>query len=150
MKTRELATTMDRHEFFRLVGVSVGAIVLQQCLSGCGTGKDPAPVDITQNFAVNINNTAFKPLQNVGGFVRMNGIIIARTQQGGFIAVSQACTHQGTNVNYVLADNTFLCPNHGSVFTSKGEVQKGPATKPLTLYRTSFDPSTGEISVSPI
>lgn len=150
MKTQEITTTMDRQEFFRLVGVSVGVIVLQQCLSGCGTGKEPTPQETPQNFSVNVNNATFKALQNAGGFVRTNGIIIARTKDGGFIAVSQACTHEGTAVNYVLADNTFLCPNHGSVFTSMGEVQKGPATRPLTLYRTSFDPSTGEIAVSAI
>ncbi|MEZ4903072.1 MAG: Rieske (2Fe-2S) protein [Spirosomataceae bacterium] len=141
-------TTMDRNEFFRLVGVSVGAIVLQQCLSSCGTGKEPTPEDTPKNFAVNINNTTYKALQNPGGFVRINGIIIARTQQGGFIAVSQACTHEGTAVNYVLANNTFLCPNHGSVFSDMGEVKTGPATRPLTRYFTSYDSSTGEINVS--
>lgn len=149
MKTQEVETTMDRQEFFRLVGVSVGAIVLQQCLSGCGGSNDPQPNETPTNFSVNINNTNFSALRNVGGFVRSNGIIIAHTQQGAFIAVSQACTHEGTAVNYVGASNTFLCPNHGSVFTSEGEVKTGPATKPLTRYRTNFDASTGDISVSP-
>ncbi|MFN8345505.1 MAG: Rieske 2Fe-2S domain-containing protein [Spirosomataceae bacterium] len=148
MKTQEAITTMDRQEFFRLVGVSIGAIVLQQCLSGCGTGTtDPQPDDSTKDFSININNTNFTALRNAGGFVRSNGIIIARTQQGGFIAVSQACTHEGTAVNYVSSNNTFLCPNHGSVFTSEGEVQTGPATKPLTRYKTSFDASTGDVRV---
>jgi cytochrome b6-f complex iron-sulfur subunit len=148
MKTQEAITTIDRQEFFRLVGVSIGAIVLQQCLSGCGTGAaDPQPDDSTKDFSININNTNFTALRNAGGFVRSNGIIIARTNQGGFIAVSQTCTHEGTAVNYVSANNTFLCPNHGSVFTSEGEVQTGPATKPLTRYKTSFDASTGDVRV---
>ena len=143
------ATTIDRSEFFRLVGVSFGAIVLQQCLSGCNTNNTPEPTPTPTNFSVNINNGTFTALRNAGGFVRLNGVIIARTQQGGFIAVSQACTHEGTLVNYVLSNNTFLCPNHGSVFSSEGEVHTGPATKPLTRYKTSYDPSTGDINIYP-
>ncbi len=151
MKTQEaITTTIDRQEFFRLVGVSIGAIVLQQCLSGCNTGaNDPQPANTPTDFTVNVNNTNFAALRNAGGFVRTNGIIIARTQQGGFIAVSQACTHEGTPVNFVSANDTFLCPNHGSVFSSEGEVKTGPATKPLTRYKTSYDASTGEIRVFP-
>lgn len=144
------ATTIDRKEFFRLVGVSFGTIVLQQCLSGCNTGASPDPNPTTPtDFSVNVNNGTFTALRNAGGFVRTNGVIIARTQQGGFIAVSQACTHEGTAVNYIVSNNTFLCPNHGSVFSSEGEVQTGPATKPLTRYKTSYDPSTGDIRIYP-
>ena len=144
------ASTIDRKDFFRLVGVSFGAIVLQNCLSGCSTSSTPEPSPtIPTDFSVNVNNANFTALRNAGGFVRTNGVIIARTQQGGFIAVSQACTHQGTAVNYVASNNTFFCPNHGSVFTSEGEVQTGPATKPLTRYKTSYDPSTGDVRVYP-
>ncbi len=149
MKTQEAITTIDRQEFFRLVGVSIGAIVLQQCLSGCGTGgSDPEPDNTPKDFSININNANFTALRNAGGFVRSNGIIIARTNQGGFIAVSQACTHEGTPVNFVSSNSTFLCPNHGSVFSSEGEVQTGPATKPLILYKTNYDASTGDVSIS--
>jgi cytochrome b6-f complex iron-sulfur subunit len=148
MKTQEAITTIDRQDFFRLVGVSIGAIVLQQCLSGCNTGaSDPQPVKTPSDFSINVNNANFAALRNAGGFVRTNGLIIARTNQGGFIAVSQACTHEGTPVNFVSSNNTFLCPNHGSVFSGAGEVQNGPATKPLTVYKTTFDASTGDVRV---
>lgn len=151
MIAKENSTTMDRKEFFKLVGISVGAIVLQQCLSGCNTGgtDDPKPVDetATDDFSINVNDANFTALRTAGGFVRYKGIIIARTLQGAVIAVSQACTHEGTAVNYVSSNSTFVCPNHGSVFTERGAVQTGPATKPLTSYKTSFDASTGAIEV---
>ena len=144
----ETITTTNRQEFFRLVGVSIGAIVLQQCLSGCNSGGgDPQPDDTVKDFSVNVNNANFTALRNAGGFVRSNGIIIARTNQGGFIAVSLACTHVGTLVNFVSSNSTFLCPNHGSVFSGEGEVQTGPATKPLIRYKTTFDASTGDVRV---
>ncbi|MFI0490323.1 Rieske 2Fe-2S domain-containing protein [Flavobacterium sp.] len=71
-----------------------------------------------------------------GGFVVINKIVIARTVTGTFLAVAAACTHQGTNVKYVLANNNFHCPNHGAEFSSTGVVTKGPATTNLTLYKT--------------
>ncbi|AEI47444.1 QcrA and Rieske domain-containing protein [Runella slithyformis] len=151
MMTKESATTMDRKEFFKLVGISVGAIVLQQCLSGCNTGgtDDPKPTDETptENFSINVNDTNFTALRTAGGFVRYKGIIVARTLQGAVIAVSQACTHEGTAVTFVSSNTTFVCPAHGSVFTERGAVQTGPATKPLKAYKTSFDVSTGAIEV---
>lgn len=151
MITKENAITMDRKEFFKLVGISVGAIVLQQCLSGCSTGTktDPTPVDETPtgDFTINVNDPNYTALRTAGGYIRYKGIIIAHTMQGAYIAVSQACTHEGTAVNYVSSNSTFLCPNHGSVFTERGAVQTGPATKPLTVYKTTFDASTGGIAV---
>ncbi len=151
MITQQKTTVMDRKEFFKLVGVSVGAIVLQQCLSGCSTGgtDDPKPGNETptKDFTLNVNDPNYSALRTAGGFIRYKGIIIARTLQGAVIAVSQACTHEGTPVNYVSSNSTFVCPNHGSVFSDRGAVQTGPATKPLTSYKTSFDASTGVIEV---
>ncbi|MCU0341581.1 MAG: ubiquinol-cytochrome c reductase iron-sulfur subunit [Spirosomaceae bacterium] len=143
--TQETAPqTMDRADFFKLVGVSVGAVILQHCLSGCSGGSDdPAPA----GTSINLNNADFAALKNPGGVVYNNGIIIARTLQNSFLAVSQACTHQGTRVNFNANANTFVCPNHGSIFNNLGEVVQGPATRPLTRYMTTFDPSTGELKV---
>ncbi|MDF7820612.1 Rieske (2Fe-2S) protein [Runella sp. MFBS21] len=149
MNTQESLPSMDRKDFFRLVGVSVGAIILQQCLSGCSTGtKDPEP-DPTpiSDFSFNINSSNAAPLKNLGGYIYINGIIVARALDGSYLAVAQACTHEGTRLNYESSTNTFVCPNHGSVFSNRGVVQKGPATKDLVVYRTEFNASTGDFRV---
>ena len=141
-------TTMDRQEFFKLVGVGVGAIILQHCLSGCSnSGSDPTPQGAKVDTTISVNATGFTALRTKGGFVYNNGVIIARTLQDTFIAVSQACTHAGTSVNYNSANNTFVCPNHGSIFSNVGAVQLGPASSPLTRYNTSFDATTGELRI---
>jgi cytochrome b6-f complex iron-sulfur subunit len=147
MKTQN-TTTIDRQEFFKLVGISVGAVILQHCLSGCSKNdtQDPKPA-LPINTTVNLNTPGFTNLRAKGGVVYEKGIIIARTQQDTFLAVSQACTHQGTTINFDSNTNTFVCPNHGSVFSSLGEVQKGPAVQPLTRYQTSFDATTGDLRI---
>jgi cytochrome b6-f complex iron-sulfur subunit len=73
-----------------------------------------------------------------GGYLVSQGIVVARTNSGTFIAVSASCTHEGTNVNYVASANDFLCPNHGAQFSSTGVVTRGPASTNLKQYNTSL------------
>ncbi len=51
----------------------------------------------------------------------------------GFRALSLTCTHLGCTVEQ--KDSGFECPCHGSLYNSRGEVNKGPAKKPLKSLR---------------
>ncbi len=73
-----------------------------------------------------------------GGFLVKNGIIIARTTLGDFLAVAASCTHAGTTIQYQSGSNNFRCPNHGSIFTASGQVTTGPANRGLTQYNTAL------------
>jgi len=44
-------------------------------------------------------------------------------------ALSLTCTHLGCSVN--ATSKGFLCPCHGSMFSTRGIVLKGPADRPL-------------------
>ena len=44
-------------------------------------------------------------------------------------ALNLTCTHLGCTVN--ATTKGFACPCHGSVFTTRGDVVKGPADQPL-------------------
>ena len=44
-------------------------------------------------------------------------------------ALDLTCTHLGCTVNTTA--NGFVCPCHGSMFTTGGDVVKGPANRPL-------------------
>jgi cytochrome b6-f complex iron-sulfur subunit len=59
---------------------------------------------------------------------------LVRMEDGGFLAIWQKCTHLGCSVPYVEAENQFHCPCHGSLYSQLGEVQGGPAPRPLDLF----------------
>ena len=113
--------------------------MLPACVAGLATScsdegtssSPPSNVD----FTVDISSG---DLAINGGYMVTQRIVIARTSTGDFIAVSASCTHEGTNVNYNLSGNKFVCPNHSAEFSSTGTVTKGPANRNLTQYKTTL------------
>jgi cytochrome b6-f complex iron-sulfur subunit len=131
---------MDRKEFLRLTGIGGGAFIIASCLGGCKKDEDDSPTG-PQNidFTLDLSQSGNSALNNPGGYIYKDGVIVARTNAGTFLAVSSACSHQGTAVLYELSQNRFHCPNHGSDFTSGGAVINGPASAPLKSYNASLN-----------
>ena len=130
---------MDRKEFLALVGTSVGAIIIGNCLEGCKKqNKDQPAID----FTLDLTSGANSALSTNGGYLYNSGVIVARTNSGTYIAVSQACTHAGATVIYQAAGNDFYCSSHGSIFSSSGSVNQGPATSSLKQYTCDLSGSS--------
>jgi cytochrome b6-f complex iron-sulfur subunit len=126
---------MERSEFLKYMGTGTLLVCAGCNLSSCGSDDDPVPaVDFTLDLSLPANSA----LLAVGGSLSKEGVIVAKVSSAEFTAVSQACTHQGTNVNYRSTPQDFLCPNHGSVFDKNGAVKNGPATKALAKYNTEL------------
>ncbi|MFD2571872.1 ubiquinol-cytochrome c reductase iron-sulfur subunit [Spirosoma soli] len=142
--------TMPRHEFFRLVGTTIGAIMLTRCMAGCAgqANGDPQP-DANQkiDFTLRLDEQANANLKVKGGYVIVNEIIVAQTKDGDFVAVSANCTHQGTKLVFKPNDDQFYCPLHLSRFDIGGKVINGPASLPLTKYLAVSNPATGTVRV---
>jgi len=64
--------------------------------------------------------------------------LVAHPSQGTFVALSAICTHQGCTVTG-FANDEFVCPCHGSRYTTDGTVVAGPAQTSLPQYQTQFD-----------
>ncbi|MFV5697603.1 ubiquinol-cytochrome c reductase iron-sulfur subunit [Flavobacterium sp. ZT3R17] len=134
---------MNRKEFFARVGFGAAAVLLPACVAGlatsCSSDGTTSGTTAGVDFTVDVSSGT---LATNGGFMVSQGIVIARTLTGDFIAVSASCTHEGTSVNYNSGGNKFVCPNHGAQFSSTGTVTLGPATRNLTKYNTSLSGST--------
>lgn len=136
---------MERKEFLNALGVSAASLLLATCLGGCsksssdtpGMGNTPPPPS-NIDFTLDLNQTDNSNLGTNGGFIYKNGVIVARTTSGSYIAVAMACTHQGTSVVFDGANNRFFCNNHGSSFSTTGAVNNGPASTNLKQYSTTL------------
>lgn len=144
---------MERKEFLSKLGIGFAAVCVGCGVAACGSSKsnDPTPDDDGNNnngdlFTVNLANE----LTAVGQSKVSNGVIVVRTAAGNsassFTAVQVACTHQGTAVNYNNAQGRFICPNHGSQFSTSGAVLVGPATTALKEYNVEVNGSTLTVS----
>ncbi len=70
---------------------------------------------------------------------------IIRTTEG-FYVLSTICTHLGCTPNWLLADQKFKCPCHGSGFYITGINFEGPAPRPLPRYNITLS-DDGQLQV---
>jgi cytochrome b6-f complex iron-sulfur subunit len=128
---------MDRKEFLSLIGGLGGASFVMACM-GCSKGSSGETVGPSNiDFTVDLSQTP--ALQSAGGYIYSNGVIVARTTSGNFIAVQQTCTHERFNVVYQGSQHRFYCDGHGGTFSESGNVTGGPPPRALKTYNTSLN-----------
>jgi cytochrome b6-f complex iron-sulfur subunit len=126
---------MDRKDFFFQLGIGAAALLIPACIGGLTGCKKADALPTNVDFTIDVSTGA---LASNGGYLVHNGVIVARTTAGIFLAISAACSHQGTTINYNASGNNFICPNHGAQFSSTGAVTQGPANSSLAKYNTTL------------
>ncbi len=158
MEKQKIEQELTRGQFLKQLGLSSASLMAFYCmgttLSSCSSKKDdPAPVvnnpvvTPKTDFILDLTSADFKTLKTEGEFVIKDAIIIANAKGGNYVALAKACTHQGTAIAYVLANDDFKCPNHGSLFNTNGSVKGGPATSSLKVYKTEVQDSGNKLRV---
>ena len=137
---------MERRAF---LGSLTGPVIVAcaVCMGGCSksgssstppTGGTPGAGGGPANFTIDLSNS----ITTVGSSLVQSGVIVVRLASGNapssFTAVQVACTHEGTAINFNQAANNFVCPNHGSTFTTAGAVTLGPASSALKKYNIAI------------
>jgi nitrite reductase/ring-hydroxylating ferredoxin subunit len=133
--------------------LSVGAIGITAAgicvcaLSGC-VKPDRTPVISSEWLEIRDSEIVVKvrqvePLKRIGGSAKIvhsrlsEPIIVLRPTEGQYLAFSDKCTHRGRPLEYVHSVKELRCINFGhSVFNLDGSPVKGPAKRPLRLYKT--------------
>lgn len=133
---------MKRTEFLSTLSIGLAA-ACTGCLAACGKDESPAPSGggikpPVPPAGVNFNLDLNTDIKSVGESKTQNGVIVVRLAAGNlvasFTAVQVACTHEGTSIGFNGTQGNFVCPNHGSVFSSTGVVTTGPAVTNLKKY----------------
>nr|MBC7613430.1 Rieske 2Fe-2S domain-containing protein [Pseudopedobacter sp.] len=132
---------MDRKDFLTAIGMGAASVAVFNCI-GCAkgsTGSPSTPAPTNVDFTLDLTIAANAALINNGGYIYNNGIIVARTTTGAYIAVSQTCRHESTSVIYRANQSQFYCQRHGATYSETG-VSAGIATNlPLTKYNTQLN-----------
>ncbi len=118
----------------------------------CGGGSNPSgpsgsvsalPV-VSGSMGTNVVTLTVdtsSPLTNVGSAALVQAgstvLLVAHTAQNTFSALSGICTHAGCQITG-YSGSVFVCPCHGSQFSTSGQVLTGPAAVNLRSYSTQF------------
>lgn len=138
-----VADGIGRRTFLVQSALLAAAAALAAC-----AGADATAPTLSAGTSINVNDYA--ALANVGGIamVTVSGaqLAIVRTSTSAFVALSRLCPHQGGTVNQ--NGSGFLCPVHGAQFSSTGQWVGGQRTSSLHSYTTSYDSTTGTLTLS--
>ena len=117
--------------------VSASAIAGGLVLSLANVGNVSAASTPAADTVIKLDEAS--PLNKVGGSQTVDTpagkVIIARTGETTFAAVSATCTHKGATLNFDDKTKQFACPSHGSRFNGDGTVAKGPAKTALKAFK---------------
>jgi Rieske Fe-S protein len=153
---------VKRREFCTHACQAMSLMAVGTIIQGCGGdsptspsgsgGGSTLPVIGGQvvNRTVTLTVDAGSPLATVGGTALVQttsaNILVARISQEAFSALTAVCTHEGCTVTNV-SGVTFICPCHGSEYSTGGAVVKGPATRSLAPFGTQFSGNTLVITI---
>jgi cytochrome b6-f complex iron-sulfur subunit len=139
---------MKRDEFITTLGVGLAA-VCAGCLGACSKSEvDPGVGTPLVNPPSNVSTTIDlnTDLKNIGDSKIISGVLVVRLATenipASFTAVQLACSHEGTAIAYNSTQGKFICPNHGSQFSTSGSVLMGPATTALKKYTITISGTT--------
>jgi Rieske Fe-S protein len=146
----------ERRQFCAQACQAASLITLGALVQACG-GSPTAPnsgvsaTELTRvtgtvsNRTVTVAVGAGTALGSVGSAAlvqtTLGSFLVARTGQSAFSALTSICTHEVCTVTG-FGSGSFVCPCHGSEFTTGGAVVAGPARAPLSAYPTQLNGDT--------
>lgn len=88
-----------------------------------------------------VSLTTYPELNAVGGFAYISiggqSLIVAQVLSNCYVALHQACTHEGETIQYQSESERFFCPRHAATFSPEGYVLGGPAPAAIQSFPVS-------------
>jgi Rieske Fe-S protein len=136
----------SRREFLTTSAAAAAATLLA---AACGGGAGDVALT-TGPVALTVQVSNYPALANVGGITQINAsgtpLAVVRTGTDTFSAFSLICPHRGCTV--AITGSSFQCPCHGARFSSTGTWTGGQRTSNLYSLSTSYDSSTGVLTIN--
>lgn len=135
----------SRREFCARCTKAAGLLAIGAA-AGCG-GSPTSPGGNAQSLTsvsstvsgrtVSVSVGATSPLGATGGMATtqtsIGTFLLTRTSATSLAVLTATCTHEGCTIDG-FSGSQFVCPCHGSTFTTSGAVVKGPANRSLQQF----------------
>jgi cytochrome b6-f complex iron-sulfur subunit len=140
MSFEETTHNINRHEFLRKLGFAgsaLAAVYFSGHLQSCTNDRvNPAPTNLTLDLSSPENAV----LKNNGGYLVRQGVVIARSNTGAYIAATLTCSHEGKNQITYQTDH-FYCTAHGARYDNNGKGLNSEGKNGIAVYTTSLSGS---------
>jgi Rieske Fe-S protein len=127
---------LDRRDALRLLGGGAATLALGPLAAGCAAL--PSVSATAEGGRLSFDEAELLTAMGDGAGVYIDvagtrqGLVLLRSGDGVFTALSATCTHLGCRVR--PSARALVCPCHGSAFARDGRVLRGPAQAPLPVY----------------
>lgn len=126
----------------------IASAVAAGALAGCGGSPTSPSAPQMASVAGTVNGRTISvaidsasALAAVGSAAMVQSslgtFLVSRTAQEAFTALTAVCTHESCTITG-FDGNQYVCPCHGSRFTTSGTVVSGPAPRALRQFTTQF------------
>lgn len=133
------AERLSRNEFLKKLGFGGASLLAVYCasfgLSSCANESDGVTPSGTVDFTLNLEDSANVALKTNGGYVISNNVVVAKTNNGDYAAVTLICSHEGERKVTYRTDR-FYCTEHGAEYDNNGKGLNSNGSKGLTVYQT--------------
>jgi nitrite reductase/ring-hydroxylating ferredoxin subunit len=139
-----------RREFCLHSGQVLSLAAIASAITGCGGSSSTSATSTLPNLptinssvsngAITLTIDAGSPLAATGSaalIATANGNFLVSRAGDQFTALTAVCTHEQCVVS-TFSSGTYQCPCHGSQYSTSGSVIKGPASRSLTTFQTSY------------
>ena len=145
-----MSLPQTRRDFCVQACRAVSLITVGAVMQSCGSPTSPSGTSAPQlptiggsasGGTVTATIDAASPLASIGSAALVQSsagnFLVSRGAQDSFTALTAVCTHEGCTVDR-FSSPLFVCPCHGSQYSTSGAVVMGPATNALRQFTTRF------------
>lgn len=138
---------MNRKEFLKSIGAGAAFAITFSCLGGCTNDNgDIFPEDIALEpdpvtgalLTLDLSAASSSALNNNGGYLIKNRIVVAKDLSGNYVAATVRCSHEPRD-EITFRNNEYYCTAHGARFNIAGTGLNSKGRNNLKVYTTSLD-----------
>lgn len=131
---------MNRKEFLETLGLGAAFALTATCLGGCYQDNALSLMGDV-DFTLDLSAAANANLQQNGGYIIKDRVVVARNNAGEYVAATQLCSHED-KYKIVFRDNEWFCTDHDARFDQAGNGLNNKGRKGITIYQTALEGTT--------